>query len=158
MQKRHYCYMLVGIGLFILGGMMSSGPREALAAIGFTPVRDVDVAARKPFRINLGPGSGVANKYQVPAGKRLVIEFISFTARFPQGAVANFLLWEWHPELFGYTNYYYFPTTYQGTDSLGVDNYVGAQMTRLYYEPGTEVRIPVTDYSCAISGYLEPVP
>ena len=141
MQKRHYYHVLIGVGLFILGGMICNGSREALAAIGFTPVRDVDVSARQPLRTNLGPGSGVPNKYQVPAGKRLVIEFVSFTARFPQGTVADFVLYEWHPELFGFTNYYHFPLTFQGTDSLNYENYAGAQTTRLYYGPGTEVRV-----------------
>ena len=74
MQKRHYFYVLIAIGIFALGAATSFGPRTALAAIGFTPVRDVTNPALQPFVYSggflLGPSEDDGYfDFTVPAGK-----------------------------------------------------------------------------------------
>jgi hypothetical protein len=81
---------MVAVGLLLLGGMMSFGPDRVLAAIGFTPVRDVTNPALQPFHQGLllsTPNGllGAKGSFTVPVGKRLVIEFVAFDMSWPTG-------------------------------------------------------------------------
>jgi hypothetical protein len=114
-----------------------------------SPLRvvDVDNPARQPFSADkvggfeaglLGPNMEV----NVPAGKRLVIEFASFQATIPQGQHINFF---WVDVLGASGNAsFYFPAVYQGSDFIGgqnVDLYTASGPTRLYADPGSKVTL-----------------
>src|SRR5262249_17436850 len=72
--------LLAALGLLILTGVISLiGPKRALAAIGFTPVRDVDNPGRQPFSLLVELGGGSPNPQQIALpnnGKRLVITYV----------------------------------------------------------------------------------
>lgn len=103
--------------------------------------------------------------YTVPAGKRLVIEFISFQSRIPIGQ---------RPEPFGLntkvggeTGFYVFPVSFAFEDTnIGLDTYVASSPTRIYCDPGQSLifRLGRTanDGTASafftFSGYLENVP
>lgn len=173
MQKRHYYYVLAGIGLLVLGGMVSFDPGEALAAIGFTPVRDVTSPALQPFqhKATIGIPAGLLGDdalFAVPAGKRLVIEFVSFNVYLPAGQDVTYL---WvqinNPSRPDAT--FYFPATFQASDFVGgqdVYQFVAASPTRLYADPGSTVELAVRRTSdvgeglasVSVSGHLVNVP
>jgi hypothetical protein len=145
------------LGATVLG--MASGTANAQAKPAL--VRSVDEPARQPFQTNLLPNSSTSNSnavyYQVPAGKRLVIEYISAQAQDLSGtggasltlgttAGGNFV------------SYFVF---------IGAtDNRAYNQATRIYADPGTYVQAFVFNGSgtthCGsslnISGYLVDVP
>ena len=77
--------LLAAVGLLLLVSVISLiGPKRALAALGYTPVRDVDGPARQPFSIQFDfeasatTGTTVDTKgFNVPSNKRLVITYVS---------------------------------------------------------------------------------
>jgi hypothetical protein len=88
MQRLQYS-LLAAAGLLILAGVLTLiGPKRVMAALGYTPVRDVDQPARQPFQIAVsvsGSSNFGVNSFVVPTGKRLVIEYISI-AMFNNGS------------------------------------------------------------------------
>ena len=77
MQRFKYS-ILAAAGILVLSGVLIAiGPTRVMAALGYTPVRDVDNPGRQPFSINLSiPAAGVPPTFPVPAGKRLVITHV----------------------------------------------------------------------------------
>jgi hypothetical protein len=118
----------------------------ALAALAFSlpafaqyssPMRDVDNPARQPVRfqpiifIPAGGTSGTADLPAVPAGKRLVIETISFWARVQTGLLGTLQL-NFVPML---------PGAKMMTNDLNSDliGFIGSY--RLYYDPGSSIHL-----------------
>src|SRR5215218_1053810 len=74
-MKRLQYSLLAAAGVLLLALVLTAiGPKRVMAALGFTPVRDVDGPAMQPVQFVLAPG---VESFQVPAGKRLVIDQIS---------------------------------------------------------------------------------
>ncbi len=138
----------------------SAGGAVAVQVTGTTVVSDTDNAARHPFQIALSPSSTVSSSatdsYTVPAGKRLVIEYISCQlTQDPSG---------------GY-GYMYLVTTTGGNQEFykvipPISSTVPQnQLVRLYADPGTLVQADViqsSGTSCGglvlVSGYLVNLP
>jgi hypothetical protein len=126
------------------------------------PVRDVDNPARQPVSAtaNCSESTGTnceATIYSVPAGKRLVIEYVSFQARVPFGQVAYMSI----------TGGPYFPFSQPAVSFPGANVVRFAEQVRLYSEPGTTLVVQgertgsglsSTNFSFFISGYLVDVP
>lgn len=126
-------------------------------------VRDVDNPARQPFSQNLtltlpqGQQLGLIG-FQVPDGKRLVIEFISANSEVPAGEKDVFLIQALANSI-GYTHY--LTATYQANFS-GFDSFVISQPIRMCADPSTTVRFQLvrsaaTDnggFTFNVSGYL----
>lgn len=81
-MRRFKASLLAACGLLILAAVRGAiGPKRALAALGFTPVRDVDGAARQPFTVE-----GVVNGFFFKAfsgpgtNKRLMITAVTAIA------------------------------------------------------------------------------
>jgi hypothetical protein len=130
-------------------------------------VRDVDVMARQPFQLNIqvGLGSGILDNYKtftVPAGKRLVIEYVSGRAGLGDNQLPSF-------QLGTFTNGDANPTPHylaaqQTTPGFGL--YVISQPVRIYADAGSLHYVAIVrgsgegtaDVHVSISGYLENVP
>jgi hypothetical protein len=84
-MKRLQTSLFAAAGILILALVLTAiGPKQVMAAIGFTPVRDVDNPGRQPFSINLTVSQGMSSTFPIPAGKRLVITHVdAFTDNLP---------------------------------------------------------------------------
>jgi hypothetical protein len=124
------------------------------------PVQEVDNFAKHPFQVG---ASGVTNAFNpsgftmtvVPAGKRLVVEFISASCN-PTG-MGGVVPGPLAILAAGFIGHFIALTPGTGAGHAGV-----SQMMRLYAEPGTNVNLtlyPTTNAAtvtcnAAISGYL----
>jgi len=118
------------------------------------PVRDVDNPARQPVHFG--------SKYTVPAGKRLVIEYIS--ARFRTSATCGFLEVRLLDDIFNSSELHSFYPTFVGTDSTE-RRYGLSQETKIYVEENKEVGLETAYVNCnlistqfAVSGHLVDIP
>lgn len=148
--------LLAAAGILVLAAVLNMiGPKRVMAALGYTPVRDVDFAARKPLILSFNLGSGgMGPVYIIPDKKRLVIEFISISA--PGSTSAGLGIWD--AALTGYIDLIRFPLT----------NGIYAGAAKIYVEPGTAKFAPGTalklfaeggvSANLTLSGYLEPIP
>lgn len=69
--------LLAALGLLILATTISLiRPERALAALGFTPVRDVDNPGRQPFSKQLLISRDNPATFAIPTGKRLIITYV----------------------------------------------------------------------------------
>ena len=77
MQRFKYC-LWAAAGILILAGVLALiGPKRAMAALGFTPVRDVDGSGRQPFSVSVSvPRAQLTTVFNVPAHKRLIITYV----------------------------------------------------------------------------------
>lgn len=132
------------------------------------PTRDVDNPARQPFQIGLGisvaNGNLTANgSFTVPAGKQLVIEFVSALAAISSGQK---LTLQFSTTGGGAPVAFTLPAFLQGTFGGTVDDYAVAQQMRVYADPGTSVQFVLTQNNTTagaladigVSGYLVNVP
>ena len=80
MQRFKYS-LLAAAGILVLAFVLTAiGPRRVMAALGYTPVREVNAPGRQPFATLLSPnGNGGQETFTVPAGKRLVVTTFSAT-------------------------------------------------------------------------------
>jgi hypothetical protein len=126
----------------------------------------VTVDNREPFQIDLPytpfSGGGVALSFVVPEGKRLVIEYVSGDALLSAdaGIVSAFSI-----TTYSYGGYVPHGLNYvdRGPTGPWASRYDAAQMTRLYADPQTDVRIGVVtslggdgQFAARVSGYLVP--
>jgi hypothetical protein len=83
MQRLQYS-LLAAAGILILAFVLNLvGPKRVMAALGYTPIREVNAPGRQPFSIRLDvPTMGAipGGTFPVPANKRLVITYIDSTA------------------------------------------------------------------------------
>ncbi len=120
-------------------------PKRVLAALGYTPVRDVDQPARAPYSGGFGflVANGTTSTTSlgvVPAGKRLVIEYFSGSGEVPTGQTAYFYI---STTAGGTGGSHSVPVTQKFADAAfaGSDALVAAQPLRLYADPGTNVEV-----------------
>ncbi len=125
------------------------------------PVRDVDNPARQPFQVSILTGN-----FTVPAGKRLVIEFVSGLVVTPPTCRLRNLILMTSISIQGQqviANHRFVPTL--TASGISNDNLI-SQETRLYADPGTTVRV-IPNFSVqfcdaiggfSVTGYLVDVP
>jgi hypothetical protein len=81
-KSKHLLLAMTGLSIVVMLGLAT--PREAIAQSRAALVRDVDTPALQPFRAQSSFSLIAVNTQQlvttVPAGKRLVIEYISWNA------------------------------------------------------------------------------
>lgn len=127
-------------------------------------IRDVDNPAGQPYAefrqatIPDGDRNGFAHFSAIPAGKRLVIEYVNVHAQFHSGGQGLVI------RLFAFTggdsNPYRFPTSIASSNVL--DEILGSHPVRIYVDPNTEpvlgcARVILTGIATCdmtISGYL----
>jgi hypothetical protein len=172
------------IGLALIMGLSGSSAWAAAAPAsgpGVTvtnpvsnpvPVRDVENPARQPFQQELFLSTpdgllGANDQFTVPSGKRLVIEFVSFTMNWPAGQLTT-------RAFINVCNAsgnacpvsFYVPASFQATEFGGTDFFVASSPTRLYADPGSVVGVAVRRNvtagtglaTVAVSGYLVDAP
>jgi hypothetical protein len=126
------------------------------------PNRDQDNPAQQPFQFTLPTlisstgGACTETQFAVPAGQRLVIEYIDARLTFATTGV-----FETAVTAGGKGATYQWPISALPGSSSGVGN----QMVRLYADPGSNVTVEVcpnsttaAETSGAISGYLVNIP
>jgi hypothetical protein len=109
------------------------------------PIRDVENPARQPFQrelqITVPAGSnGVAQTFTVPAGKRLVIEFVAASLGLFPGQKGILLI---TTTVGGSIASYDLPLTDQGVGFTGFAGFRTSQMVRIYADPGSTVTVVV---------------
>jgi hypothetical protein len=123
------------------------------------PVRDVENAGRQPISMKLERGGPFNRNYFVPAGKRLVIEYVAGRALITGGTLI-------HASLNTPSGEYPFPLHFADEFASGLRVWIFAQTTRIYADPGDEVtasylfgHIGTSEFVVMqISGYLTDVP
>jgi hypothetical protein len=136
-----------------------------MAALGYTPVRDVDAPALNPHGdgIAFTIASGITTQVNfapVPAGKRFVIEHITATAGVPHGQTGFFFI---RTRSGGINVSLVVPVNQQFEDTVfpGSDLLVTGQPVRFYADPGTTPSISFrrssssgsANFQAFISGY-----
>jgi hypothetical protein len=159
------CYLWAAAGLLMLVGVLSLiSPKRALAAIGYTPVRDVDQPARQAVQLSGGAfsfGGGTGSSalvYTVPSGKRLVIETVGCLIELPPGQTGSMSILL---TLNGQQTIYFLPATL-----IGNNGWAATQSVRLYADSGTIVELTINrssnsgdgSGSASFSGYLVNMP
>lgn len=151
-------------------GQGGNGPPTVDVRVVNTPdVRDADNPARQAYqqevglKVEEGMGTG-STDFEVPAGKRLIIEFVSAEVHAPPGQSCDVRI--------GTSNgdngrSHFFAATQVAPTDLGNEIMV-SQVTRLYADPGTKVVVVVRRLATSqtgslqgavsISGYLVNVP
>jgi hypothetical protein len=148
---------------------LASGATVQLGNTAASPaiVRNVDRASAQPFRMTLNAtfSAGFAatsptNSLVVPAGKHLVIEFVTVLITLPNGQASQFA----RLDASGPFNEYLLVTAV-GNDGAGKANFVGTHRVFVILEPGMSVnafaiRNGGTDsgtVAMTVSGYLEDI-
>jgi hypothetical protein len=114
-----------------------------------TVLGDVTNPALQPFQQELFISTpegllGGQQSFIVPAGKRLVIEFVSFGVTWPTGQATTRVF----IEVCNSTGNacpinYYLPASFQANEFGGDSFFVASSPTRLYADPGSEVTVAV---------------
>ena len=128
------------------GGTVGLAPQNNTVKIDNSSpvaVRDVDNPARQPFQANfqffIQDGSfGSSQSLIVPAGKQLVIEYISADSGVPTGQLARIGL---YTSINGQFSLHYVVTNRLGAVGNGDDEFVAGQPTTIYADQGTEVQV-----------------
>jgi len=146
-------------------------PAQAVPVVaqGTTLIRDSDNAARQPFNVHLekdlpagqSQTSCPTTLYTVPAGKELVVEYVSIwgvstNPESPSIAISR-------P---GVQSEYVFFLQRKGTSEIGAPLYGASESTRLYFSPGDAVNYCLArdqnsddlGYRIRLSGYLVNLP
>lgn len=169
-MQRFKVSLLAAAGLLVLAFVLNAiGPKRALAALGFTPVRDVTNPALDPH--TEGDGFVIANTVTtdanlstVPAGKRLVIEQLFANASVPAGQTGFFFI---RATANGSIGVFSIPVQQTFADSVvGGTLLTTAQPVRIYADPGTVPEVSFrrssdsggASYSFWISGHYVNVP
>ena len=146
-----------------------------VSVAGVVSIKDVDKPTLQPFQhsgvFGIAEGTlGANHTFEVPNGKRLVIEFVSFDVNFATGQrpTLNFVSVE-NSTANASPISFHVPLIYQATLVLAAQNsdlYIGNSMTRLYADPGSTVTLGVRKTgstgtglaSVSVSGHLVDVP
>jgi len=150
-MMRKAFYAAIAASLLIVGGMASLGPTKVLAAIGFTPVRDVTNPALQPFAhsVNVGFSSNpFIDSILVPAGQRLVIETVSADAVLGSGEAVDFTI---VAITNGVAVVYFLPVAFSG-NFFGADRYSGTQAVRIYADPNSTVQLRAQKNNSSLPG------
>jgi hypothetical protein len=119
------------------------------------------IRIQKSFSLNFSAGNGfiAESTFQVPAGNRLVIEWISASQFVPQGAGGSFGI----TTQVGGEQAFHALATFASATTDGNVNFTASQVTRIYADPDSVVRVNGTrsvkqgsQYGDFVfSGYLE---
>jgi hypothetical protein len=147
-------------GILVLAFVLTAiGPKRVMAALGYTPVREVENPAIKPYGSGIGftVTSGITTQVNlpaVPAGKRLVIEHVTSTASVPNGQTGFFFI---DAVSGGVGVSLVIPTNQQFADTVfpGSDLIVTGQAVRIYADPGTTPSISFRRSSSAGSASFQ---
>jgi hypothetical protein len=143
------------VGLTAAGNVVRVGNTKT------TPVPTYDARdAQTPFQVSLANGASLT----VPAGKRLVIEYVGVWAYTEAGAIAYAPTLNTQVE--GVSRPHTFGLENTGTSSAGnLTFFHSGQATRLYADPGTTVSWWTSSYNgplygsqATLSGYLVAYP
>jgi hypothetical protein len=133
----------------VVGGLVFGG--SAGAATKALAVAEQNNPAFSPFQTTVTPKSGFCQTIDVPAGKRLVIEYIS--ANVEDATLNNMTI---QTTAGGSTVAHYFlltPPPETSTISIG------SQAVRLYADPSTQVSVCVAGLGVvSLTGYLVQLP
>jgi hypothetical protein len=175
---------IAAVGLALMMGLSASSAFAAAAPAASgdvtvvnpdskpVPVRDVENPARQPFQQELFLSTpdgllGANDQFTVPSGKRLVIEFVSFSMTWPAGQVTTrAFINVCNASGNSCPASFYLPASFQATEFGGSEFFVASSPTRLYADPGTVVSAAVRRNvtagtglaTVAVSGYLVDVP
>ena len=131
-----------------LAGVVNVVSPGAIAQVRAALVRDVDNPALQPFRGNLGYTLNSINQQAlvttVPAGKRLVIEHISWIGTGSPGSGTQIIFGSLRTSEFGaiVEHLQINPPHLSATSSLSLQD--GSQSGPVYFEPGEEVWLSVS--------------
>ena len=151
--------LLAAAGVLVLAFVLNVvGPKRVMAALGYTPVRDITNPALQPVQFFLSERF----PYSVPMGKRLVIEHASADIFEPTGSFMSSLAI--NTNLAGQAGLHFLPKTFMASYATG-EEWAVAQPLRLYADPGTQVRAALIGTNVnqisvflEISGYLVDIP
>jgi hypothetical protein len=130
-------------------------------------IKDVDLAARQPFQwdktVDFDPSQlGGSASFTVPAGKRLVIEFVSGDIFVTKGKIVTFGV---NTTVNGTATAHHLLLTPQGGSGGYIESYLASQSLRLYADSNTTVTLGVnsteggdTKGFFTVSGYLVNLP
>lgn len=154
-------------------GGAAPGPEKPVVVVNTAaepvPARDVDNPAREPFqRFLVGQvddgeiNAGDSVSFSVPAGKRLVIEYVSLLGVVPAGQKLRVKI----DAFAGGPGSHQLTLSNEGSFQAGRDDYKASHLTRIYADPGTDVFLRVARNStsgvaginASVSGYLVDVP
>ncbi len=149
-MNRFKVSILAATGLLILAFVLTAiGPKRVMAALGFTPVREVNSPGRQPFAVRLVVQSN--STFTVPAGKRLVITTVS------AATVGTDTFIGINTAVNGVTSDLFIPYTSKGGDSFV--NLAGEALA--HADPGTTITVSQFGPDVAIAavhGYYVDVP
>lgn len=150
--------LVAAAGVLVLMAVLTAiGPKRVMAALGYTPVRDVDNPAIQPFQKEL---TGIGS-FTVPPGKRLVVDHVTGSLIFASGGgpeavslttVAN-----------GVPASHWLHTSFVRSDPLS-DWYNVDVSGGIYADPNTSVPLGMTrvgtliDVRITVSGHLVNLP
>jgi hypothetical protein len=129
------------------------------------PIHDVDNSARQPYTDGTQFSGGFVNLTTVPAGKRLVIESISFEAFLPTGHLAYLRVGTVQSGVF--SNVYSVVPGVKLLSSTVTVDYVGNSVPlKMYVNPGAALSVtfqnnfndPLTTVTLMVSGYYVNLP
>jgi hypothetical protein len=118
-------------------------------------VRDSDSPGRHPFQvrvdfpINDGTNEGESGGIRVPAGKRLVVEYVSANITLPSGQKV-LEVWVITTQN-GSAIQHFFSTAFQGTSNILTGYFTISQQTRLYSDPSA-ISAGIVVFRNALSG------
>src|SRR5205823_2965051 len=145
--------LLATAGVLILTFVLTAiGPKRVLAALGYTPVRDVD--KRQPYQASVQtdlPAGTLTRGFDVPAvpsGKRLVIEYITFDASASNGE--EFEAQVWSSAAAATAIRANIPLSYQAV-IFGSYDYAGSEKVLMFTEAGDHPVLVVARGSAAAS-------
>jgi hypothetical protein len=152
-MQRFKVHILAALGLLIVAGtIMALSQKQVLAALGYTPVRDITNGALAPIshRFNIGfpAGSVSTDEFTVPAGKRLVIESVSGAAFLSPGTAVDFGL---DVMTNGVYVRHYFPSQSIGV-FFSLERFQTSQAVRIYADPGSVIRSVVQKNNITVVG------
>jgi hypothetical protein len=148
MSKKLILGVVILIGLVV--GVLGT-PSAALAA------QEPIAVKNNSFAVQSGSDDTTQHLYNVPAGKQLVIEFVTMVCSLPPGQRVYMAI-STDQTSFRLVN------TYQGTDIWGYGpHYIASQMVRIYATAGQPIKAYVSrdtssgSVTCAVSfsGYIE---
>ncbi len=145
-MKRLSYSLLASAGILVLAFVLTAvGPKRVMAALGFTPIRDVDTPGRVPYQaLTQSQSSGTPNVTAdlpvVPAGNRLAIEHLSGGVRIPTGQTGYFIL---STTAGGVSSFHTIPLVQRFDDGrvVGTEIVIASQPIRIYADPGTRPSI-----------------
>jgi hypothetical protein len=159
-KPKYLALAMTGLSIVVMLGLAT--PREAIAQSRAALVRDVDTPALQPFRAQAAVSLVALNTQQlvttVPAGKRLVIEYISWNAT--NAGSAQIVFAALRSGQFGAVQQNFQIAAPHVSVTSGLTLQDGSMPVRVYFEAGEEVWASVSgnntgsNLSMQLQGYI----